>query len=189
MSASNSEMLVDHVSSLSSAKEPVLFLGFLLLEADPCVWAFCSSRLTLVLKNGFKMILSRADAIFASSIAKFGNLYPRMDCDVIRSSTGLAISTSLIHNSVSAGKTWTGTYFGLEIRLPTLKMKKDQGIYRNAVLRLDSSVTQPYNFTDKLLPLVREDSRLKTSLQISVLKLQNSEGLFPMHSLAQQVFL
>ena len=68
-------------------------------------------------------------------------------------------------------------------------MKKDQGNCRNAVLRLDSSVTQPYNFTDKLLPLVGEDSRLKTSLQISVLELQNSEGLFPMHSLAQQFFL
>ena len=34
MSASNPEALADHVSDLPSAKEPVLFLGFLFLQTD-----------------------------------------------------------------------------------------------------------------------------------------------------------
>ena len=34
MSASNSEVVVDHVSDLSSAKEPILFLSFLFLQID-----------------------------------------------------------------------------------------------------------------------------------------------------------
>ena len=48
----------------------------------------------------FEMIFSKADAIFAWSISKFGNLCPPIDCDVSRSS----ISTSLIHNRASVGK-------------------------------------------------------------------------------------
>ena len=34
MSASNPEVVVDHVSDLSSAKEPIFFLSFLFLQTD-----------------------------------------------------------------------------------------------------------------------------------------------------------
>ena len=34
MSSSNPEVVVDHVSDLSSAKEPILFLSFLFLHTD-----------------------------------------------------------------------------------------------------------------------------------------------------------
>ena len=68
-------------------------------------------------------------------------------------------------------------------------MKKDQGIYRNAFLRLDSSAIQPYNFADKLLLQEREDSRLKIALQVSELELQNAEGFSPIHLLALQFSL
>ena len=61
--------------------------------------------------------------------------------------------------------------------------------YRNAVLRFDSSVTQPSNFADKLLPHEKQDSRMNTSLQMSVWDLQNSVGLSAMHMLARQVSL
>ena len=68
-------------------------------------------------------------------------------------------------------------------------MPEDQGIYRIAVLRPDSSATQPNKFAEELGPLEREDSWSKTSLQILVAELQNSEGPSPNHLLARQVFL
>ena len=63
-------------------------------------------------------------------------------------------------------------------------MQRDHGIYRNAVRRLDSSVTQPYNFVDELLLLKREDFLVETSFQSKY-----SEGVLPLHCLAQQFFL
>ena len=68
-------------------------------------------------------------------------------------------------------------------------MQMDKGTYRNSVTRLDSSVVQPCNSADKLLLHEREDSRLKTSLQISVSVLPNSEYFFPIDSLDLQVSL
>ena len=56
-----------------------------------------------LLKQGFVMILFKADAIFASSISKLGNLCSKIDCDVLRSSTDSTISTSLIHCIASLG--------------------------------------------------------------------------------------
>ena len=50
-------------------------------------------------------------------------------------------------------------------------------------------MVQPCNFADKLLLHEREDSKLKTSLQISELELQNFEGLSPINLLARQVSL
>ena len=50
------------------------------------------------------MIFFKADAIFASSISEFRNLCPPIDRDVLRSSTGSTIFTSLIHNIASDGK-------------------------------------------------------------------------------------
>ena len=51
------------------------------------------------------------------------------------------------------------------------------------------SLWLPYNFADNLTPHEREDSKLVTSLQISVSELQNSEGFSPIHLLALQVLL
>ena len=47
---------------------------------------FCSSRLTFFLNWEFCMILFRAEAIFASSISKFGKSFPQNDRDVFNSS-------------------------------------------------------------------------------------------------------
>ena len=83
---------------------------------------------------------------------------PSIDGDVKRSSTDLATSMSVIHNIVT-------------------EMLEDPRNKRNAFPRRDNSVVQPYSFAEKHLQFEREDSRLKTSVQISVLELQNSEDL------------
>ena len=69
------------------------------------------------------------------------------------------------------------------------EMQEDQGICRNAVLRLDFSATQPCNFADDLLLLEREVSKLKTSWQNLVQELQNFERFVPLHLLTLQFFL
>ena len=66
--------------------------------------AFCSSRLTFFLNWEFWMILFRAEAIFASSISKFGKSFPFSDREDFSSSKESTISTSVIHNKASAGK-------------------------------------------------------------------------------------
>ena len=92
MSTSHSEVVIDHEGDLSPSQEPVLFLGFLFLEAN------------LLLNWGFWMILFRAEAIFASSISKFGKFFPITDREDFSSSKESTISTSLIHNIASDGK-------------------------------------------------------------------------------------
>ena len=93
MSASHSNVVVDHEGDLSSSQKPVLFLGFLLLEAD------------LLLELGIlDDILFRADAILASNSSKFGKLLPAIDREDDFSSKEATISTSLIHNIASDGK-------------------------------------------------------------------------------------
>ena len=89
MSASDSKVVVDHESDLLSSLNPVLFLGFLLLEAD------------LLLKWELWMILFKAEAILASSISRFGKSLPAIDRKDFHSSTESAISTSLIHDVAS----------------------------------------------------------------------------------------
>ena len=49
------------------------------------------------------MILLRAEAIFASSISKFGKFFPAIDREDLDSSNESPISTSLIYNIVSDG--------------------------------------------------------------------------------------
>ena len=49
------------------------------------------------------MILFSAEAILASSTSKFGIEIPRIDDEVLNSSTESAISTSLIHCIASVG--------------------------------------------------------------------------------------
>ena len=50
------------------------------------------------------MILFKAEAIFASNVSKFGKFLPAADREDLKSSTESTISTSLIHNIVSEGK-------------------------------------------------------------------------------------
>ena len=67
-------------------------------------WAFCSSRLTFFLNWEFLMTLFRAEAVFASNISKFGKSFPQTDREDFNSSKKSTISTSLIHNIASNGK-------------------------------------------------------------------------------------
>ena len=87
------------------------------------------------------------------------------------------------------GKVTTGTYLGFETRLPTLKMSKYSEIYRNAFPRPDSSIVQTYNFADKLFLHESEDSKLKTSWQISVRLSQGFKYFFVIHQFSIQIFL
>ena len=50
------------------------------------------------------MILFKAEALFASSISKFGKFFPAIDRENFTSSNESTISTSLIHNIASDGK-------------------------------------------------------------------------------------
>ena len=59
--------------------------------------------LTLLRKYWIEMILFNADAIFASKISESEKPRPFIDCDVKRSSTDLAISTTLIHTNAIVG--------------------------------------------------------------------------------------
>ena len=65
-------------------------------------------------------------------------------------------------------------------------MSNDQGIYLNAFPRSDSSVVQPYNFADYLHVHEWVDSKLKTSVQISVCVLQSFDSFFLIHPIRQQ---
>ena len=67
-------------------------------------WVFCSSRLTFFLNWEFWMILFRAEAILASNISNFGKFGSSNDCEDYNSSNESTISTSLIHNIASDGK-------------------------------------------------------------------------------------
>ena len=73
--------------------------------------SFCSARLTLFFKG---------EAIFASSISKFGNQCHRIDYDVLRSNKEVTNSTSLVPTHCL----WcviriTRTHFCFEARPPT----------------------------------------------------------------------
>ena len=92
MSTSDSKVVVNHVSDLSSSKKPILFLGFLFLQSD------------LLFELEFWMILFKAEATLASSISKVGNLSTAIVRDDFNSSTESTITTSLIHNIESEGK-------------------------------------------------------------------------------------
>ena len=66
-------------------------------------WAFCSSKLTFLLKRVLWMIRFSAEAIFASSTSKSGIRIPLTEHEDLRSSTDSTISTSLIHSIASVG--------------------------------------------------------------------------------------
>ena len=67
-------------------------------------WAFCSSRLTFVLKWEFWMFSFRAEAIFASKFSKFGKSFRQTHREDFHSSNESTISTYLTHNIASDGK-------------------------------------------------------------------------------------
>ena len=93
MSASDPEVVVSHVSDLSSSKKPILFQSFLFLQAD-----------LLFLKWEFLMIVFNAEAILESSSSKFGKFLPAVDREDFNSSIESTICTSLTHNIASEGK-------------------------------------------------------------------------------------
>ena len=53
------------------------------------------------LKFEFWMFFLNVEAIFTSSISKFGSEYPKIDCDVFRSFTEVALSTSVFQRRAS----------------------------------------------------------------------------------------
>ena len=85
MSTSSSNMFVHHISNVSPSKNSVVFLSMLLFHI-----------------NSSPEVLIRDDPsskhTLSSHQAKSRNTSPSIDCDVIRSSTDLATSTSVIHN-------------------------------------------------------------------------------------------
>ena len=101
MSASHSKVVVDHEGDLSSSQEPILFLGFLLLQADLL----------------FELVF-RAEAIFASSISNFGKFFPQTDREDFNSSKESNNYTSLIHNIASDGKIRTSSHVFFEFSTP-----------------------------------------------------------------------
>ena len=124
MSACYPKVFVDHTSSLPRRHRS-------------SSWALCSVRLILFLKLTSWMIFFREEAIFASGISKFGNWCPRIDRDVLKSSSETTISTSLIHNIASVGKLEQEHTSVLKL-VSNSGTEKDQGIYRNTFLTLDS---------------------------------------------------
>ena len=72
------------------------------------------------------MILFTEEAIFASSISKFGKSFRYTDRDDFRSSKESAISTSLIHNMSSDRKIRTGSHLISESYLPAQKRWKSR---------------------------------------------------------------
>ena len=77
------------------------------------------------------MILFKAEANFASSISKFGKSFPQTDREDFNSSKESTISTLLIHNMVSDGKSEQVVTWLLNLIFQQ-KMNVEQGICRIA---------------------------------------------------------
>ena len=92
MSATNPKVVVDHEGDLSFSYKLVLFLGFLFLETDT------------LLELGFLDDLVYSRSNFRVQLFKFGKLFPETDREDFNSSNESTISTSLIHNIASDGK-------------------------------------------------------------------------------------
>ena len=97
------EIFGDHVRDLSSAKESVVFLSLLLLQVDLFEVRNLSSDLRI----------ERSEVRINSS-----------KHDVLRSSTEVALSTSLIQRNASDWVIGTRTHFCLEARFPTLECRR-----------------------------------------------------------------
>ena len=160
-------MFVDHVSNLSSSKKSILGLSFLLFQAESPVeerfWDYpFQSRRSLRIKH-LKNSGTQALQLTATS----------WDGPLIWPPLLLWSTTSREWDSLNKGKlrSWTSS--------SNTGIKKCQGIYRNASLKFDSWAIQSYNFEDKFVLREKEDSKFKTSWQILVSVLHDSEGLFP----------
>ena len=79
------------------------------------------------------MILFRAEAILASSISKFGKIFTETDREDLNSSNESTISTSLIHNIASDGKSEQVVSLDFWIASSKPKMIVDQGICQIAI--------------------------------------------------------
>ena len=88
MSACYPEMFIDHESDQSSTKESVIFVSLLLFLIDP----LSEVRIWNALPQGSSDLRN-----------KRLNRFPKIDRDVSRSSTKVAISTSCIQRSASKG--------------------------------------------------------------------------------------
>ena len=153
------------------------------------VWAFCSSRLSPPVEERFRDYpFQSRRSLRIKHPQKYGNTSPPNDCDVLRWSTDLATSTSLIHNIAWVRFPEQGHTSVLNFVFQHWNQEVS-GIYRNASLKFDSWAIQSYNFKDKFVLREREDSKFNTSWQILVSVLHDSEGLFPTHQLAEQFFL
>ena len=92
MSATNSKVVVDHECGLSSSKETVLFLGLLLLEIDLLLELRILDDLVQKQRQSSPLPSRSLENPYHKLIAR------------INSSKGSKISTSLIHNIASDGK-------------------------------------------------------------------------------------
>ena len=79
-------------------------------------------------------------------MSKFGNLCPPIDCEVMRSSTVSTISTSLVHNIASARYPEQEHTLVLKFVFQHQYVAGSGNLSKCSYERLDSSVTQPYNF-------------------------------------------
>ena len=108
MSASSSKMFADHTNNLSSSKKSVVFLSMLLFDI-----------------NSSSEVLIRDDPLqsrrhLRSKHSKIKKSCTSNDCDVIRSSTDLATSASLIHNIATVRQPEQEHTSVSKISLPTL---------------------------------------------------------------------
>ena len=93
MSTSDSKVVVDHESDLSSTKEPILFLGFLFLQTD----------LFLEVRT-YGWSCSKQKRFSSPALQNSWNRYPQFYREDFNSTTKSNISTSLIHSKASEGK-------------------------------------------------------------------------------------
>ena len=147
MSARNPEVVVDHASDLSSAKESILFLSFLFLQTD------------LFLELGILDDLVQSRGNLRVQHFKVWESSLPIDCDDLRSSTDSTISTSLIHNVASEGEleqaltwVWDLTFHHENV--------ESVGICQNEAPRFAFLADQPCTSVDTFLLLERESSWL-----------------------------
>ena len=127
------------------------------------VWARCSSTLTPLRKYTLEIIFCSANAIFASSVSKSGNLALQLAATFKRSSVDFAISTSLIQDIVIVGCDEFAHDSVLKLTLqhgrstdsrifPEMQFRDWMSrIFRHTILRVSSSSTI-YRYSSWMIP-------------------------------------
>ena len=154
MSVSIPEVVVDHVSDLSSAKEPILFLSFLFLQTDLSLEVRILEDLLQRRRNPRIQHLKSGETGITSNWARWFFNRPQS-----------AISTSLNHNIASKRELEHALTWVLNLIFQYVKTLKVWEIYQNFAPISEVFVDQPC-----LLLLERENFWWKVSLRISVLK-------------------